>query len=292
MKREQVASDKAEFLGFFENQSPEWYEIRKGRIGGSQIGAALGLSPWESPITCYYKVRGEIPDTEASTAMRLGTLLEDPLLELFQQENPTFEVFKSGSYTSKDYKWLLANPDAFYRDDKGVLHLIEVKTTSDFWESASDIPPNYIAQVQSYLWLFQIPHAKVVALCGGRYKTFDVEYDQFLAESNLAALRRFWDHVEAGSQPMWDGSDSTYETMRRLNPEINPDDVEELGDLGMYLALAKDELDVAKEKYQELQSRTLDALGSAKWGAINDEIVLYRTQRGSGAPFISWKKGK
>jgi hypothetical protein len=80
--------------------------------------------------------------------------------------------------------------------------------------------------------------------------------------------------------------------MRRLKPEIHEDDIEELGDLGMYLALAKDELEVAKTKYQELQSRTLDAMGSAKWGSINDDIVLFRTQRGVGAPYIQWKKGK
>jgi hypothetical protein len=60
----------------------------------------------------------------------------------------------------------------------------------------------------------------------------------------------------------------------------------------MYLALAKDKLEVAKTEYQELQSRTLEALGSAKWGAINDEIVLFRTQRGVGAPYIQWKKSK
>lgn len=290
MKREIVESSRARFLGFFENQSPEWYEQRKGRIGGSQIGAALGLSPWESPVTVFFKVRGEVEQQPGeSVPMKLGTLLEDPLLQVFASENPTFDVFKSGSYTANEYEWILGNPDAFYRDEQGV-HLIEVKTTSDFWDSVADVPPNYLAQIQSYLWLFELEHCKLVALCAGRYKTFDVYYDPFVAEANLSALRAFWAGVEADEPPTWDGSESTYETMRLKNTQILPDDIEELGDLGMYLALAYDELELAKEKYRELQSRTLDALGNAKWGAVNDEIVLYRTRKGQGAPYLSWKK--
>jgi len=292
MKREIVESSRAEFLGYYENQSSEWYEIRKGRIGGSQIGAALGLSPWESPMSVYLKVRDEVKQQPgASIPMMLGTLLEDPLLELFAKDTG-FDVFKSGSYTCTTYPWILGNPDAFYRDEQG-LHLIEVKTTSDFWDSVADVPPNYLAQIQSYLWLFELNHCKLVTLCAGRYKTFDVYYDQFVAEANLSALRSFWGGVKANKPPEWDGSESTYETIRLKNNQILPDDVEELGDLGMYLALAYDELELAKEKYRELQSRTLDALGSAKWGSVNDEVILYRTRKGLGAPYLAWKrKGK
>lgn len=290
MEKLVVNSSRAEFLGFYENQSPEWYELRNGRIGGSQIGAALGLSPYESPVTCWYKVQGLIPQTEATTPMRLGTLLEDPLIQLFAEQNPTFNVFKSGSYTSKDMPWLLANPDAFYTDADDITHLIEVKTTSDYWESANDVPPNYLAQIMSYLWLFELKHCKLVALCGGRFKTIDIYFDEFVAEANLLALKRFWTNIEKNEKPDWDGSESTYETMRKLNTEINPDDVEELGDLGMYLTLAFNELEEAELKYRELQSRTLDAMGSAKYGSVNDEVVLYRTQRKEGAPYLAWKK--
>jgi hypothetical protein len=106
----------------------------------------------------------------------------------------------------------------------------------------------------------------------------------------IAAVNRFLDHCDQRIQPEWDGSNSTYETVRALNPNINPDDTEELGDLGMYLSLAHGELELAETKYRELQSRVLDAMGSAKWGAVNDEVILYRTQRGNGAPYLTWKK--
>jgi len=65
---------------------------------------------------------------------------------------------------------------------------------------------------------------------------------------------------------------------------------EELGELGIHLTLAKDELDKAEVKYRELQSRTLDALGVAKFGSVDDRVIVQRQQRGSGLPFLTWKK--
>jgi predicted phage-related endonuclease len=41
---------EAKFLGDFEAGSQEWHDLRNegGAIGGSDIGAIAGLSPWES----------------------------------------------------------------------------------------------------------------------------------------------------------------------------------------------------------------------------------------------------
>jgi hypothetical protein len=47
-----------------------------------------------------------------------------------------------------------------------------------------------------------------------------------------------------------------------------------------------------EKKYKELQSRTLDAMGQAKWGTIDDQKVVYRTARAGGAAYLAWKKGK
>jgi putative phage-type endonuclease len=54
----------------------EWLAARRTGIGGSDIAAILGLSPWRTPLDVYRdKVDGaEQPETEA---MRWGRLLED-----------------------------------------------------------------------------------------------------------------------------------------------------------------------------------------------------------------------
>jgi len=282
--------DKADIVGQFENGSAEWHEARKGCIGGSQVGAILGLNPWESAVTAFYKFTGQVSDhIEPSMSMRLGTKLEAPILEIFAEEHPEFEMLGTATYVSKANKRFTANPDGLFRRPDGKLGIVEIKFSRDYW---NEIPKHYEAQLRWYLGLLGIEFGVFAVLAGSSYLEFEIEHDQFQFDAMVAQVNKFLDHCDKNIQPGWDGSQSTYETIRAVNPDINPDDVEELGDLGMYLSLAKGELDAAEEKYRELQSRTLEAMGSAKWGSVNDEVVLFRTQRGKGMPYLAWKKGK
>lgn len=76
-----------------------------------------------------------------------------------------------------------------------------------------------------------------------------------------------------------------------MHPDIDADLEVELGDLGIHLSNAYAELQEVEKKYRELQSRTLDALGQAKWGLIDDRRVVYRTSRNGGNAYLAWKKG-
>lgn len=281
--------DKATLVGEFVNGSPEWHEARRGNVGGSQVGAILGVNPWESTITAYYKFRGEIDDSiEPSMSMRLGTKLEEPLLEIFFEQHSDFERLPSGTYQSNANKRFHANPDALFRyDDK--IGVVEVKFSRDYW---TEIPKHYEAQLRWYLGVLGVERGIFVVLGGSTYQEFEIVHDQFQFEAIVSSVQRFLDHVDSGIPPAWDGSESTYETVRILNPNINPDETEDLGDLGMYLSLAKDELDEAEFKYRELLSRTLDAMGTSKYGAVEDQVIVYRTQRKDGKPYLAWKKGK
>lgn len=284
----------ANLLGVFENQSEEWAEARKGAIGGSQVGTILGLNPYESPLTCYYKMRGEIPDrVEPTLRMRMGTLFEAPMLQLFAEQHPTWQVHGSATYESKLYPFLHANPDGFFTDEDGEIHLIEVKTSRDFW---SEVPAAYVAQVQHYLWMFGIRHAKVVALTAGDYNEFDIWFDPFTAEANLEALLAFWERVQKGEKPDFDGSASTYNTMRELNLTVSDSRVEIAEQLGIDLVNTAVEVDELEKKLSELKSRVLDQMGDARTAFIlvqDDEFVVASRQvRGEGKPYLIIKKGK
>jgi len=79
--------NKATLLGNFDNNSPEWHELRntKGVISGSEIGAILGLSPFTSAITLWAEKTGRIErDFVGNTAMRLGQLVEPAIRQLYR----------------------------------------------------------------------------------------------------------------------------------------------------------------------------------------------------------------
>jgi putative phage-type endonuclease len=156
----------AELLGDFENGSPEWHELRNepGVIGGSDIAACAGLSNFTSPITLWAKKTGQIPDeVTPNMSMKLGTILEDPILELFANENPELEIITTGTWANKTYPWMRANPDGLYKTADGEWGIVEVKFSRDYWTA---VPQSYRAQVLWYMRVFGIRQAKLVALAG------------------------------------------------------------------------------------------------------------------------------
>jgi putative phage-type endonuclease len=281
----------AVFLGNFESGSAEWHKLRNEdeAIGGSDIGAIAGLSPWESPITKWAKRTGKISDQlEPNMSMRLGTILEAPILEIFSQEHPDYEIFNTGTWAHKEFSWQRANPDALYQKEDGTWGIIEVKFSRDYW---SEVPQHYRAQVLWYMNVFGIRQATLVALAGSSYQEFEIEWDEFEAASLVAAAYRFRESVVSDTMPDWDGSNSTFETIRAMNPKIE-DGEEHLDELGVHYFNALDEFEKSEKRLTELKSRVLKAMAGKKRGIVYGEHAISLRARGMGNPYLHNEKGK
>lgn len=281
--------DKAIFLGNFENNSPEWHELRNqvGVISGSEIGAILGLSPFTSAITLWATKTGRL-ETEpvGNLAMRLGQLVEPAIRDLYKEQHPTHSVFEVGTYADKNNPWMHANPDGICFDENDEPYILEIKHTATYWDS---VPEHYKAQVFWYMSIFRIKKAVFAVVNAGRYKEYEVIWDQFEWESILQQVNKFRKCILEDYQPDWDGSESTFETIRSLSPDIEARD-EELGQLGIELFHAQIKLDEAEAHLREMKSRTISALNGAKNGTIDGVVICTLSQRSGGAPFLTIKK--
>jgi putative phage-type endonuclease len=281
----------AVFLGNYESGSEEWHNLRNedAAIGGSDIGAIAGLSPWESAITKWAKKTGQISDdVEPNMSMRLGNKLETPILEIFAEEHPDYEIFTTGTWAHKEFSWQRANPDALYRKPDGSWGIIEVKFSRDYW---SEVPQHYRAQVLWYMNVFAIQEAVLVALAGSSYQEFEVEWDSFEATSLIAAAYRFRESVLKVEMPDWDGSNSTFETIRAMNPKIE-DGEEHLDELGVHYFNALSDYEQTEKRLTELKSRVLKAMAGKKRGIVYGEHAISLRARGMGNPYIHNEKGK
>jgi len=281
----------ADFIGDYESGSPEWHKLRNedAAIGGSDIGSIAGLSPWESAITKWAKKTKQISDDiEPNMSMRLGNKLEAPILEIFAEQHPDYEIFTTGTWAHKDFSWQRANPDALYRKSDGTWGIIEVKFSRDYW---TEVPQHYRAQVLWYMNVFNIQEAVLVALAGSSYQEFNVEWDSFEASSLVAAAYRFRESVLNNKMPDWDGSNSTFETIRAMNPKIE-DGEEHLDELGLHYFEALNEFEQADKKLTELKSRVLAAMGGKKKGIVYGEHAISLRARGMGNPYLHHEKRK
>ena len=91
--------------------------------------------------------------------------------------------------------------------------------------------------------------------------------------------------------PDWDGSNSTLETVRALNPNIEDAEVD-LDDLGMHYFNAVTEFEAANAKVTELKSRVINAMDGKKRGLVfGDHLVSLRSRAG-GLPYLHHEKSK
>jgi putative phage-type endonuclease len=282
--------DQVIVLGSFTANSPEWHELRNqpGVVSGSEMGAICGSSPFTSAVTLWAEKTGRIDrNFVGNDAMRLGQLVEPAIRQLYIEKHPTHKVFEvDETFTRKGFEWAHANLDGICVDENGEQYILEIKHTSQYWD---EIPLHYKQQVLWYMFVTGIRKSVFAVVNAGRYKEYEYDYDSFEFGLLWDRVLNFRNRLIDDEQPDWDGSESTYETIRQLNEGVESRD-EELGQLGVELFNAQDVFDEAETHLREMKSRTIAALNGAKNGVINGKVVCSLQQRAGGLPYLTVKK--
>ena len=275
--------------------SDEWHDARSGGIGGSEVGAILGLNEYESPISLWAKKTGKVePEVVDNWSVRFGKAFETPILELWLDQNPDWWLFVNlGTYSHKDYDFLRANVDAIveHKETKELM-VVEIKTARYSW---TETPPSYKAQLLHYMDVLNIKRGVIVAVAGWNWWEDYIDYDQFEADAQRQQLIKFWKYVTEDIQPDYDGADATYQTVRKLHPDIDPEAEVEID--GVWdLANKQSEFDQVKAELTELKSRILDLMGNAKHAYFEYEgekiRVASRISKSGSTPYLQIRKVK
>lgn len=194
----------------YENQE-KWHELRGIGIGGSDIGAILGVNKYKSAIDIYIdKTEGKKQDGNRFT--HFGHKLEKVVFEEFQERHSNMKCY-TVPYTIQRGV-CVANVDGMVYDPvKDKYGVLELKTTSaynkDEW-TGDTVPQSYYAQVQHYLYVTGLSFAYIACLVGGNdYKEFYIERSLEDIDYIQVKATDFWkNHVMKKVPPMLDGSDS------------------------------------------------------------------------------------
>lgn len=198
---------------------------RTKSIGGSDVAAILGLSPWRTPLDVWREKALNQLDDKSSDAMEAGLRFEDPILMHFLDQ----QVEMTGKQATLERRKPVvvghrhASPDALV-EQQGWHSLVEVKTTSsgDGWgrDGSSEIPAHYLPQVMHYLDVLELEDAfvpvlvwpgdmrKIAGLTPAEtiralgLRTYRVHYNQALAAQIRDVVAEFWEkHVVAMEPP-------------------------------------------------------------------------------------------
>lgn len=276
-------------LGTWPSDSDEWSAARKGRIGGSDIAAVIGLSPWESKFSLWHRKSGLIGDPDLSGVMEWGTRLEDAIAAKFADEHPEMDVRPAGTYVHQDRDWQLANPDRLLYGSSGI-KVLEVKTAREdtHWgEPGTDqIPVHYRPQVLWYLDALGLRIAHIaVLIAGSDYREYVI--DMATVDPNeIAHLRSeaeaFMASVKGKVRPDIDGSTVTYDILRQWPDNVIDDDVQVSPEIRDQFWAAQDASKAADAEKKRMASVLLDLIGDCRRAACGEEIIATRSVRADG----------
>lgn len=264
----------AHLLGTWPAGSPEWHEARTGKMTGSRIAAAAGLSPYESPFSLFYRMRGEIGEVETTPVMEWGTRLEDAIFQKFLDNHPELEVTKTGTWQNDDRPWQTGNPDGLIAEDGLAVSptnaILEVKTAryDDGWgtQGTDEIPLHYKIQVWWYLDTLGLSKAYVAVLIGGSdYREYVVEHSEEDCRELRNIAQTFLGQIKRNERPDIDADSATYTAIKELHPLIDGSTVDVADDTGRAVISARNSLNDAAELDQLARSVLADEMGDAKY---------------------------
>lgn len=193
-------------------------------LGGSDAAAALGLSPWKTPLELFREKRGEDAGTIAeSEPMRWGSLLEPVIRQEYSSRTGRVVRVPETTLVHPAHAFMIANLDGL-TDDGRLLEVKTARSAQDWGEPGTDaIPQHYLLQIQHYLIVTALPIADVAVLIGGsEYRQYEIPADAELQEMLVEGELEFWQRVESGEAPDADlTSPRALDIVRKLFPDTN-----------------------------------------------------------------------
>ena len=222
-------TENTKVLGY--DNEDDWHELRAKRIGGSDVGAILGVNPYKSIVDVYVD-KTEGSHFKGNNATYWGHVLEGTVLKEFSNRHKELIVYEVPYSVVNDF--LIANLDGALKDkETGDYGVLEIKTTSVWnrreWEE-DIIPQSYYAQIQHYLMLTGYKFAYVAVLIGGNeYKEFKVERSEEDIELIRNKSTEFYnENLLKKIPPMPDGSDAYMQHLKKKAMEIENNKIIEL----------------------------------------------------------------
>ena len=273
-----------ELVGHFEPGTPAWHAARATGIGGSEIAAVLGLSPYESRFSLWHRKNGLVAPVEETGVMYWGKALEPVICNEYAKRHPEQHVAPAGTYHGPGRPWQIANPDRLLIAADNTVEVLEAKTSRDAegWgeEDTDEVPVYYRAQVRWYLDALGLTTARIAVLISGSdYREYTVEADPADAQLMRDRAQAFLTTVTAGTRPAIDGHAATYQAIKEIPEGMDDVDVDITPALRDRYFTALAAAKAAEEEKRCASGLVLDEIGTGRRAVVGPAKVATRTVR-------------
>lgn len=215
----------------------DWLNYRRRGIGGSDVAAILGVSPFRTARDIYYDKIGVVavePDESNWVPLEVGNLLEDLVARIFQKKTG-YRVFKiKKMFYHPKHPFMLADVDYFVELPDGTIALLEIKTTNynakDHWwlDGREVVPVYYELQGRHYMAVMDYDRVFFCCLYGNTEDEViirEVKRDLAYEEEMIYLEQAFWEgYVQKRIPPPYvEDGDLVLDSVRMYGAPADPD---------------------------------------------------------------------
>ena len=264
----------------------DWLNYRRRGIGGSDVAAILGVSPFRTARDIYYDKLGVVavePDDSNWVPLEVGNLLEDLVARIFQKKTG-YRIFKiKKMFQHPRYPFMLADVDYFAELPDGTIALVEIKTTNynakdNWWLDGREIVPVYYElQGRHYMAVMDYDRVFFCCLYGNTEDEViirDIRRDMAYEEEMIFLEQAFWQEniLKRIPPPYVEDGDLVLESVRMYSEPADPD-VEAITLDFTQMAMLAQYLQMQQEKSRlDAESKSLETAMKRLRGRIASEM--------------------
>ena len=184
----------------------DFTEERRHFIGGSDIGAILGLNAYKTPVDVWLEKTGKASRQPTNLAMRFGTFAEEFVASEYSQATGLLVKEPEAEFIHPEYVYCRAHLDRLVFDALETKQelgppkkILECKTASPFrqeqWgdSGSNQVPFSYLCQCIWYMAVTGLPTTDLAVLFGNSdFRIYTIDRDIELEQIILEKANIFW----------------------------------------------------------------------------------------------------
>lgn len=261
-----------------------WLEERRKGIGGSDVAAIMGLSPWKTAYQVYREKRKEVEDWSGNELTDWGKRMEPAIRQWYSDQTGRDVRLPDKIMYHPQHPFMLASLDGF-TDDGRVVEIKTARNGKDWGEpETNQIPDYYAVQVHHYMTITGFQVADIpVSIAGSSPSLYVVEADKEISEMIIEACAKFWERVVSGNPPdpvSYSDAVARFGKSKAEGTVIASDGVfAGVAELKQFIAQRK-ELEELEEEVKGRIIRFLGDAGDTLVDAGGNALVTYRLAKG------------
>lgn len=303
----------AEFVGKYEDGTPEWHAARAAGIGSSDAASVMDMG-FNSAFMLWQYKKGFVEqprledDPGLAEILLTGHLREPEIAEKFRRRNPRWSVHEGGSWRKAKAPWMLSNPDRLLLDEEtGEISILELKSSeTGTGYDEGKCPTKYVIQVRHQLWCMGLPYGYLAVVIGNSdYREYYIPAD--VNQPVVRVFARYGGQVEnvvpygdgltmelmqynflmSPEPPPFGSNKDIYDYTRQQHLSLDKGVKVDLPiEIGVALAESKELSKAAEEKDQWVRNHIMAQMGTAQYAMYNGEKVASRVPKAGTAPYL------